>query len=70
MRSRREILGWMSAGVATATMPDGAYAETEDIKDCPFYAAKLAAALKSEYGGEWVVNIQPEYGFAVIVKEV
>lgn len=50
-------------------MPDGAYAETEDIDDCPFYAGKLAAAMKSKYGGEWAVNIKPEYGFVVIVKD-
>jgi hypothetical protein len=59
----------MGAGVATASMPKSAYAETEDIDSCRLYADKLAAAMKSQYGGDWAVNIKPEYGFVVIVKD-
>jgi hypothetical protein len=69
MPSRREVLWGLSAGVAAAALPAGAYAETEDIDICRFYADKLAAAMKLRHGGEWTANINADYGFAVIVKD-
>lgn len=67
MRSRRHILMGFSAGVAATVLPRSVQAG-KDIDDCQCHADNLAASLKAQYGGEWAVNIKPEYGFAVIVK--
>lgn len=68
MHSRREVLRGISAGVAAAVLPAVSSAETDEIDDCSLNAEKLAASMKAQYGGDWAVNIKPEYGFVVIVK--
>lgn len=68
MRSRREILGWMSAGVATATMPDGAFAETEDIKDCCWYADRLAEAMREKHGGNWEIMFDKKAKYVLVSR--
>lgn len=57
----------MSAAAATAVLP--AISSAESGRDeCDLHAEKLAEAMKAKHGGDWAVNIKPEYGFVVIVK--
>lgn len=67
MRSRRDILWGLSAGVASAVLPTGAIAETEDINECRRHAENLAEAMKTEHGGVWRISIDKD--FVLIAKQ-
>lgn len=65
MPSRREILGFMSAGVATVVLPDSADAKSH-VDDCRRQAESLAEAMKTEHGGIWRISIDKD--FVLIAK--
>lgn len=67
MRSRREILGFMSAGVATAVLPDSADAKVH-VDDCRRHAESLAEAMKTEHGGAWRISIDKD--FVLVSKQL
>lgn len=63
---RREFLS-LSAGAGAVLLPVDLTA-TEDI-DCDRHARNLALAMQSKYGGTWRVNIAPDHGFVVVVRD-
>jgi len=64
---RREFLS-LSAGAGSALLPVDLTA-TEDIDCCDRHARNLALAMQSKYGGTWRVNIAPDHGFVVVVRD-
>jgi hypothetical protein len=60
MPSRREVLGFMSAGVATAVLPDRADAKAH-VDDCRRHAESLAEAMKTEHGGAWRISMDKDF---------
>lgn len=64
---RREFFS-LSAGVTALSLPNDVLAEK--IGDDPgVHATRLAESMKLKYGGEWRVNIEPEHGFIVVVRD-
>lgn len=63
MRSRREILGWMSAGAATAALPTMVDSETDKCRSC---ADDLAEAMKRRHGGNWAVKLDHDLKVAMV----
>lgn len=68
MRSRRDVLRGITAGVASAVVPIRATADTEGIDQCLYHATKLAEVMRTEHGGIWRISVDKD--FVLISKQL